>query len=174
MDEIIELLDEFGNKTNVPISKNDAHQNGLWHQAIHILIVNKDKTKTLIQKRCPDKKLYPNMWDIAVGGHVSYQEAPYISARRELEEELGIDPDNYELKEIFKIKESFLQNDIISNEYVTIYLLVDDIDMNKITLQKEEVSDIKWVTKKELEVLIQENKIIPHNEEYILLMDILK
>lgn len=174
MDEIIELLDEFGNKTNKPISKNDAHQKGLWHQAIHILIVNKESTKTLIQKRCPSKKLYPNMWDISVGGHVSYNEEPYISAKRELEEELGLDSNNYELKEISKTKESFIEKDIISNEYVTIYLLIDDIDINKITLQKEEVSDIKWVDKIELNKLINDNKIIKHIKEYELLNEILK
>ncbi len=174
MDEIIDLLDEFGNKTNTPISKEEAHQKGLWHQAIHILIINKDKTKTLIQKRCKEKKLYPNMWDISVGGHVSYKEDPYISAKRELEEELGLNSNDYELKEISKTKESFIEKGIISNEYVTIYLLIDDIDVNKITLQKEEVSDIKWVDKKELNELINNNQMISHIEEYKILNEILK
>ena len=90
MDEIIDLLDEFGNKKNMPISKKEAHQKGLWHQAIHILIINKDKTKTLIQQRCSQKNFYPNMWDISVGGHVSFNEDTLTSAKRELQEETGL------------------------------------------------------------------------------------
>lgn len=174
MDEIIDLLDEFGNETNQTISKNEAHQKGLWHKAIHILIVNKDKTKTLIQQRCSTKNFYPNMWDISVGGHVSTKESYLESAKRELKEELGLNPDNYELKEITITKESLQNNNIISNEYVCIYLLESTIQIKEITLQKEEVSNIKWVTKKELNKLIKDNKMIPHPKEYEILNEILK
>lgn len=173
MDEIVELLDEFGNSTNKPISKEEAHQKGLWHKAIHVLIVNKDKTKILIQKRTKTKKIYPNIWDISVGGHVTYNEDTLTSAKRELEEELGLNPNNYELKEISKIKESLTPNNLISNEFVTIYLMIEDLDINKIVLQKEEVAEIKWVTKTELNQLVQRKEIIPHIHEYELLNEIL-
>ena len=174
MDEIIDLLDEFGNETNKAISKKKAHQKGLWHQAIHILIINKDKTKTLIQQRCSQKNFYPNMWDISVGGHVSFNEDTLTSAKRELQEELGLDPNNYNLKEITTIKEELENNNIISKEYVTIYLLESDIEIHEITLQKEEVSNTKWVDKKELNELIKSNKMIPHIKEYEILNETLK
>jgi len=54
-------------KTGEVISKNDAHSKGVWHNLIHILLVNKEKNKILLQKRCADKKLYLNRWDITVG-----------------------------------------------------------------------------------------------------------
>lgn len=174
MDEIIDLLDEFGNETNTSISKKEAHQKGLWHKAIHILIINKDKTKTLIQQRCNEKNFYPNMWDISVGGHVSSKEDTLTSAKRELQEELGLDPNNYKLKEIITIKEELENNNIISKEYVTIYLLESDIEITEITLQKEEVSNIKWINKKELNELINNNKMVPHIKEYEILNEILK
>lgn len=44
----------------------------------------------------------------------------------------------------------------------------------KFKLQKEEVSQIKWFTKIEMEELIKDRKVIPHTEEYNLLRDILK
>ena len=59
---------------------------------------NNKKEKTLLQKRCANKKLYPNTWDIAVGGHISAGEDALLSAKRELEEELGLNSDDYEIK----------------------------------------------------------------------------
>jgi len=59
--ELIDVLDEkTGEKTGETISKDEAHKIGKWHGSIHILIVNNNKDKTLLQKRCAEKKLYPN------------------------------------------------------------------------------------------------------------------
>lgn len=170
MEEMIDVLDEkTGDLTGEIISKSEAHRTGKWHGSIHILIVNKDKTKTLLQKRCEQKKLYPNMWDIAVGGHISAGETPLISAQRELQEELGLDLNNLDVTEIDKIKEQLSNNGVISNEYVTIYVAYGDIDISKIKLQKEEVSEIKWCSKKELNELIKQEEILPHIREYEIL-----
>ncbi len=175
MEEMIDVLDEkTGDLTGEIISKSEAHRTGKWHGSIHILIVNKDKTKTLLQKRCEQKKLYPNMWDIAVGGHISAGETPLISAQRELEEELGLNLNNLDVTEIDKIKEQLSNNGVISNEYVTIYVAYGDIDISKIKLQKEEVSEIKWCSKKELNELIKQEEILPHIREYEILNKLLR
>lgn len=174
MEEMIDVLDEkTGDLTGEIISKSEAHRIGKWHGSIHILIVNKDKKKTLLQKRCEQKKLYPNMWDIAVGGHISAGENPLISAQRELQEELGLNLNNLDVKEIDRIKEQLSNNGVISNEYVSIYVAYGDVEISKIKLQKEEVSEIKWYSKKELNKLIKEEIIIPHIREYEILNEIL-
>lgn len=50
MEEMIDVLDGFtGEKTGEVISKNEAHRTGIWHGSIHVLIVNNDKSKTLLQ-----------------------------------------------------------------------------------------------------------------------------
>ena len=101
MEEMIDVLDEnTGDLVGETISKSEVHRIGKWHGSIHILIVNKDKTKTLLQKRCEQKKLYPNMWDIAVGGHISAGETALNSAQRELKEELGLDFNDFDIKEV--------------------------------------------------------------------------
>ena len=171
MDEIIDIYDEqTGKKTGKTISKKEAHKNGTWHSSIHIIIIDTKKEKTLLQKRCADKDLYPNTWDIAVGGHISTGEDELISAKRELSEELGLNPDNYDIKYLETVKESLTCNEYISNEFVSIYLIESDIYINDITLQKEEVSDIKWVTKEELNNYI----LLPHSKDYEILNSILK
>lgn len=175
MEEMIDVLDEkTGDLVGEVISKNEAHKSGKWHGSIHILIVNKDKTKTLLQKRCAQKKLYPNMWDIAVGGHISAGETALTSAQRELKEELGLDFNNFDIKEIDRIKEQLTNNGVISNEYVTIYLACGDVDISEIKLQQEEVSDVKWCSREELNQLIDKQLIVPHVKEYEILNKLLK
>ena len=174
MEEMIDILDETtGNLTGKVVSKNEAHKTGLWHGSIHILIVNKDKTKTLLQKRCAQKKLYPNIWDIAVGGHISAGETPFNSATRELQEELGLDINDYDIVEADRIKEQLTNNGIISNEFVSIYIIYGDVDISKIKLQEEEVSEAKWVSKQELNELIKKREILPHVREYEILNTLL-
>ena len=175
MDEMLDVLDEkTGNFTGEIISKSDAHRTGKWHGSIHILIVNKNKTKTLLQKRCKEKKLYPNMWDIAIGGHISTGETPLITAARELSEELGLNIDDFKVTEIDRVKEQLNNNGLTSNEYVTIYLSYGDVDISRIKLQEEEVSEAKWFSKNELNQLISKKEIIPHVREYEILNSILE
>ena len=175
MDEIIDILDEnTGQKTGKTISKNEAHRTGEWHGSIHVLIVDNKKERTLLQKRCANKKLYPNTWDIAVGGHISAGEDALLSAKRELEEELGLNSDDYEIKYIETIKEKLNNNGVISNEFVSIFIVYSDIDIANIKLQVEEVSEAKWCTKEELNEFVKNEQILPHIREYEILNEILK
>lgn len=174
MEEYVDILDSLtGEKTGEVITKKEAHMTGKWHRAVHIWIISEDKKNILLQKRCPDKNLFPNMWDISVGGHVSSGEEPLISAKRELSEELGLNPDNYNFEYVDVIKEKFVDGDIVSNEFVTIYKIISDVKIDSITLQKEEVSETRWFTKDELNSLRNELKVIPHIEEFDLISNIL-
>ena len=64
-------------------------------------------------------------------------------------------------------------NGIDSKEFVSMFVIYSDIDINDIKLQKEEVSDVKWITKDEMNKLIKDKKVVPHEEEYNLLNEIL-
>ena len=175
MEEIIDVLDpDTGERTGETIFKSEAHKKGIWHSSIHILIVSKDHKKTLLQKRCEDKKLYPNTWDLAVGGHVGAGEETITSAKRELSEELGLNPEDYNFEFIEITKEMLNNNGVISNEFVSVYKIISDIDLSKIKLQKEEVADVRWFTKKEFNELIDKKIIIPHKRQYELLNELLK
>ena len=174
MDEMIDVLDEnTGEKTGEVISKNEAHSKGIWHGSIHVLVVNNNKSKTLLQKRCVDKRLYPNTWDIAVGGHISSGEDDLTSAKRELKEELGLNLEELKIEKLDRITEKLVNNGVISNEYVSIFIVYADIDINDITLQVEEVSEAKWCTKEELNMFIKDKVIIPHVREYEILNEVL-
>lgn len=174
MEEMIDIYNEqTGEKTGKIISKKEAHKKGIWHSSIHLLIVSSDKTKTLLQKRCSLKDLYPSTWDIAVGGHISAGEDSEITIKREFNEELGLNPDNYKFEFVTKTKEILNNNGVDSREFVFIYVLYSDINIDDITLQKEEVESVKWYNKEEFNNLINDNKVIPHKEDYKILNEIL-
>ena len=161
-------------KTGESISKKSAHKLGIWHSCVHLLIINKDKTKTLFQQRAENKDLYPNKWDVAVGGHILEDEEAIDAVKRELKEELGLTPSKYNIKFLKKYKEKLNNKDIDSKEIIFLFILYSDIESEKIKLQKEEVKDIKWINKEEMELLIQNKTVIPHIEEYNLLREILR
>ena len=70
-------------------------------------------------------------------------------------------------------KEKFVDGDIVSNEFVTIYKIINNVNISSIKLQKEEVSEARWFTKSELNALRDELKVIPHIEEFDLISNIL-
>ncbi len=175
MEEYVDILDEVsGEVTGEKISKKEAHRTGRWHGSIHIWIISEDKKRILLQRRCADKDLFPNMWDISVGGHISAGEDALVSAKRELREELGLDDTKYKLEYVDRIKEKFEYKEILSNEFVIIYKIVSDVDLDSITLQEEEVSEARWFTKEELNNLINKGEIINHLEEYDMINNILE
>ena len=99
------------------------------------------------------------------------KESDKEAVKRELKEELGIESSNLEF--IKKYKEELNNNGVDSKEIVSLFIMYLDEKERKFKLQKEEVSDIKWFTKIEMEKLIKDKKIIPHIEEYNLLKNIL-
>ena len=170
MAEMIDVVDQFtGEPTGERVLKSLAHQKGIWHGSIHIIIINKDHSQTLLQKRSSTKSLYPNMWDIAVGGHIKAGESPLNAASRELEEELGLNINQYEVEEAGKIQEVLNNGGVYSREVVTIYIIYADIDLDNISLQTDEVSKVGWFTKEKLNQIIEKGKAIPHGKEYEIL-----
>mmetsp|Transcript_31213 Transcript_31213/g.41315 ORF Transcript_31213/g.41315 Transcript_31213/m.41315 type:complete len:105 (-) Transcript_31213:145-459(-) len=64
----------------------------LWHRASYVFIVTSEAhgAKLLVQKRTIKKDYCPGYYDLATGGVVGHGEDDDESARREVEEELGI------------------------------------------------------------------------------------
>ena len=168
--ELIDYYDENGNHKGV-IDKSIAHKEGLWHKSVHVWMLN-DKNQVLLQKRCSDKKLFPNFWDCSFAGHIGAGESSLISALREGEEELGLHLKENELQYLFTVKEEFVYNDINSKEFVDVYLVRKNVKIEELKYQKEEVETAAYFDMKDL----FNNKIsnlISHDEEYKLLKKVI-
>ena len=70
-------------------SRAEVHGDNLPHRAVHVLIFN-EKGEILLQKRGRWKDRHPLRWDSSAAGHVNAGEEYDETARRELDEELGI------------------------------------------------------------------------------------
>jgi adenine phosphoribosyltransferase len=168
--EIIDELNELGEIIG-QIDKDIAHKEGRLHKSIHLWIVN-DNDEVLLQYRCSDKDLYPDTWDVSVGGHVASLEDTRSAAIREAKEELGLDVLDEELKFITTLREDLLYNDINSREMIDVFLLKKNLALDDIKLQEEEVGSAKFVSIPELFKLMEDDLLLPHYDEYKLMKDL--
>ena len=72
--------------------RGHIHAERLMHRAIHILLFN-SRGELFLQKRSMSKDESPGLWDSSAAGHVDSGESYLDCAIREIEEELGIVPD---------------------------------------------------------------------------------
>ena len=79
-------------------SRGKVHAENLWHRAIHIFVFNA-QGEIFLQKRSPWKDKHPGKWDSSAAGHLDSGEEYTAAARRELREELGIDPADTPMRE---------------------------------------------------------------------------
>jgi isopentenyldiphosphate isomerase len=87
-DELVDALDAMGNVAGV-VSRREVRQGNLLHRSVLIAVVN-DSDELLVHRRAAWKDLWPDTWDIAVGGVVGAGEAWEAAAARELAEETGV------------------------------------------------------------------------------------
>lgn len=86
--ETVQIVDE-DNHEIMAIARHLMREQRLIHRAAYILVFNQTG-ELFVQKRTMSKDIYPGYWDVAAGGVVLAGESYELSARRELEEELGI------------------------------------------------------------------------------------
>lgn len=156
MEEMLDVLNEKGEYTGKSESWGKCHKQGLWHKAVAIFIIN-SKQQVLLQKRSPNKKMWPNMWDMSAGGHVMAGEFGYQAGIREVKEELGIDLDKNDMTFIGSAISTNIKGDITNNHFNEYYIVNKDIDVTNLNLQEEEVSEVKWIDKDEMIERIKDN-----------------
>jgi isopentenyldiphosphate isomerase len=177
MTEYIDVLDESGNKTGEKKSTDEIHTSGYWHRAAHVWILN-PKRELLLQKRAPNKHLFPGMWDISSAGHISSGEDSVTSGLREAEEELGLEFGKDDIKYLFSTKVPVVTNGgkYIDNEFQDVFLIKADVGISEVRIQEEELTEVKFVEVEKLEKMIASNpeSFAPHREEYEKLFQILR
>jgi isopentenyldiphosphate isomerase len=173
--EYLDICDSDGKALGIKKSKKETHEKGLWHRSVHIWVVN-SKGEVLIQKRSPLMDNHPNEWDISSAGHVSAGEDNMTSALRETEEEIGLKllPEDFSL--IGTVKQTSERIGYINKEINPVYVVKMDLEPSEIKKQAEEVSEVKFISYKELQNLIlkKDPTFVQHPEEYKLLFNFLE
>ncbi len=130
-----------------------------YRTVIHICIFNQNG-EMLIQQRADCKKLWPNAWDITAGGNVTAGESSSESASRELYEELGLDVDFSNIRPHFTIN--------FENGFDDYYFLTMNPNLDSLTLQEDEVQNVKWASKEDIKELFDDGEFLPYVESFIL------
>ena len=167
MDEFIDILTTEGAPTGKTALKSEAHKNGWFHATAHIWLFTTDK-KILLQKRALTKKVFPGIWDISVAGHIGAGEKILQGAKREILEEIGLELQEKDLIKIgTRIHQVSHSNGIQDNEHHHVFIAELKTSVEKLTLQKEEVADIKlWDLKILKETKNIENVLLPRFHDY--------
>ena len=164
-DELIDICDENNSLLKIQKMKSEAHRNGLWHRASHVWVYN-SKGEILLQLRAKEKPLYPDVWDLSAGGHVSAGEDPITSGLREIEEEIGLKIKKEDLIFFMIRKNKAIFRDIINNEFYYVYFFKWDGDASQLKLQEEEVQKIQFIPIDEVEKALKTNpgRYVPHGD----------
>ena len=150
--ELFDVINPDGSKTGVVKERGVAHREGALHATVHTWIVrpnDKSGYDVLLQKRSLCKDSNPGSYDISSAGHVDAGDEILESALRELQEELGIQAIEEELMEVGthrgQFEAVFHGRLFKDNELSTVYLYQKPVDIEKLTLQESEVSEVIWM-----------------------------
>ena len=153
MMELVDLYDE----NRVPLGKTaERHapkEAGEYRMVGHVCVFN-GRGQLLVQKRTAEKRIWPGYWDVSVGGGVDAGETSRQGAEREFREELG-----YAL-DLSDVRPSVTVN--FAGGFDDFYIVKREIDETALTLQKEEVDAVRWVTLEEAERMAEDGTFIPY------------
>jgi isopentenyldiphosphate isomerase len=136
--EYWEIYNRHRQKSNNIHKRGFPLKEGEYHVVVHIWIMN-SKGEYLIQKRAESCAVLPGLWAVT-GGSAIYGESSRQACLREAKEELGID-----------LKEPHLAFTVIRrNNFCDVWLVKEDINLADIVMQKEEVAEVRYVTKEEI------------------------
>lgn len=148
--EYLDIVDENGMPTGEIIMRSAAHRDGVLHRTAHVWVVRPSAGgyDVLLQKRSMDKDSFPGQYDTSSAGHIPAGEEPVPSALREMKEELGIEakPEDLHFVRAFRIQyeKPFHGQVFRDNEVARVYIYMEPVDIDSLTLQASEVDEVRW------------------------------
>lgn len=144
-----DLYDKNSNKTNKTYFKGDPIPDGYYPMVVMVCIQNSDG-KFLMQKRVPEKG---GDWGVT-GGHPKSGETPIEGMMTEIKEELGLDFSTEEL-EVFS-------EGCDGTDCYKMFYAKRDINFDEITIQKEELTEVRWFSMDDLQDMVDLNILNPN------------
>lgn len=165
-------------------TREEVHRLGYWHETFHCFVLHPEGL--LLQRRSPQKRDFPGMYDITAAGHLSYGEG-VKDGIRELKEEIGLVRRFDELTPIGTIEDELILPPFIDRERCHVFLTETDQPLESFLLQTEEVDCLVAVrTRDFISFLRGENEMmevaagparfvgwkefVPHGENYRLIL----
>jgi 8-oxo-dGTP pyrophosphatase MutT (NUDIX family) len=141
MRELRDLYDINSERTGKTYYKGDSIPEGYYPMVVMAVIRN-SKGEFLMQKRVESKG---GDWGVT-GGHPKSGETPIEGMLTEVKEELGLSFS----KDDFTLYDSGCDG----KDCYKMYLVNKDIDLNDITIQEEELTEVRWFSMEELDNMV--------------------
>ena len=145
--ELFDLYTVDGQKLGKTVEKNALYNCGDYWMGVHMYLYD-SKGRFLLQKRSEGKSVLPGIWDTHMG-HVTAGETGREAALRELKEELGVEFEPESLVQITRVVWEELHS------LLDLFFVRADLDESALTLQAEEVTAVKWVSKEEMAAFVR-------------------
>ena len=159
-----DLYDKNKNLTGKTIYKGEPIPADRYIIVVLSFIQNSEG-KFLIQKRSQEKDGQYG----STGGHPKTGETSLQGMITEIQEEIGLEVNENEIELIYAGRQD------TERVFFDIYYLKKDFDINSLTLQKEEVEFVEWLTIPEIKQLISNGAFkINHAEEVYRLIEIFR
>ncbi len=149
MEEYWDIYDQNRVFQNRTIRRGDTFNVGEYYVCCEVWFQN-SKGEMLITQRHPKKKA-GGLWEF-LGGGVLAGETTAQAVVREVKEETGITIALNELSLLHIYRQR--------NYFMDIYLVKKDIDVQSIVLNDSETINAKWVSKEELQAMIDNQEVV--------------
>ena len=165
--ELVDILNENGEKTYTSTSREEAHLKGLWHRNVGLLVSYRENEENylIFSERAQDKKSFPGLLDLTSSGHLSKGEGTE-EGYREFIEELGSPTISEGLTYVgdFKLENSYQlgNSDYYNREHLSLfYKKVASLD--GFSLDSSEVARLIAVKEMDLPELLAGNLITAYH-----------
>jgi isopentenyldiphosphate isomerase len=140
-EEWVPLVDEQGKVTGQAPRSQVHNGSKLLHPVVHLHVINHNKA-ILLQKRPLSKQIQPGKWDTSVGGHISAGETLEQALKKEAFEEIGLIDFSAKIQKVYKWE---------SEIEVELVYLFTTFDFKNLKVQSDEVEEIRFWTKNQIE-----------------------
>ncbi len=157
----MELVDLY-NEDRIPLGRTAERSGpknpGELRLVVHVCVFD-SQGRLLIQQRAKKKYVWPELWDVSIGGGVDAGETSRQGAEREFQEELG-----YRL-DLTGVRPSVTVN--FPEGFDDFYIVRRDLDLSCLTLQREEVAGVRWAPLTEVLAMHASGAFIPYPESFL-------
>ena len=156
--ELVDLYDENRSPLGRTAERYAPKAPGEYRIVVHVCVFD-SRGRLLIQQRSKEKAIWPGAWDVSAAGGVDAGETSRQAAEREFQEELGVPLELGEIRPCVTVN--------FDGGFDDFFLVERDLDLNSLTLQREEVAQVRWAELPELYDMLDRGEFITYPKSFL-------
>lgn len=130
--------------TGMIIPRKEAWEKGFWYPTVNLWVVQKNPVPSIVyQQRSPNIGWAPGKLDVLIAGHCEHLQTPSEALEMEAREEMNVVYDQSTFVSLGrKLSVGVGQDGTVRNSVVNLFLVEDNLPVNRFLIQKKEVHAI--------------------------------